>query len=90
MVLELIKVFEGSFGGAVLYENEAYVSPNLLRRHAKVVRSAKYELKSAAKKASNERHEKFVKRLTVSNFFLSRILGWLIFFLISHTHAFVP
>ncbi len=27
-VLNLIKVFEGSFGGATLYENPNYVTPN--------------------------------------------------------------
>jgi ribosome biogenesis protein BRX1 len=27
-VLNLIKVFEGSFGGATLYENPNYITPN--------------------------------------------------------------
>jgi len=27
-VLNLIKVFEGSFGGPTLYENPSYVTPN--------------------------------------------------------------
>ncbi len=30
-VLNLIKVFEGSFGGATLYENPSYVTPNAVR-----------------------------------------------------------
>ena len=29
--LNPIKIFAGSFGGPVLYENPAYVSPNLVR-----------------------------------------------------------
>ena len=27
-VLNLIKIFEGSFGGATLYENPSYITPN--------------------------------------------------------------
>ncbi len=27
-VLNLVRIFEGSFGGATLYENPNYVSPN--------------------------------------------------------------
>ena len=27
-MLNLIKIFEGSFGGATLYENPSYVTPN--------------------------------------------------------------
>ena len=29
--LNLIKIFSGSFGGPVLYENPEYVSPNVVR-----------------------------------------------------------
>ena len=29
-MLNLIKVFEGSFGGATLYENPNYVTPNVV------------------------------------------------------------
>ena len=29
-VLNLIKIFSGSFGGPVLYENPHYVSPNVV------------------------------------------------------------
>ena len=30
-VLQLIKVFEGSFGGPTLYENPQYITPNAVR-----------------------------------------------------------
>lgn len=30
-ILTLIKIFQGSFGGAVLYTNPNYVSPNEVR-----------------------------------------------------------
>ena len=32
-VLQLIKVFEGSFGGPTLYENPQYVTPNAVSLH---------------------------------------------------------
>ena len=31
-VLNLIKVFEGSFGGATLYENPNYITPNAVSK----------------------------------------------------------
>lgn len=40
-VLELIKVFDGSFNGAVLYENPEYVTPNLIRRRLKLEKASK-------------------------------------------------
>ncbi|KAI6204792.1 Ribosome biogenesis protein BRX1-like protein [Aphelenchoides besseyi] len=36
MVLEVIKVFGGSFEGEVLYENDNYVSPNVFRRQLRL------------------------------------------------------
>lgn len=42
MVLEPIKVFDGSFSGAVLYENPNYQSPNLLRRQLRLASAGKY------------------------------------------------
>lgn len=36
MVLEVIKIFGGSFQGEVLYDNEQYVSPNQHRREEKL------------------------------------------------------
>ena len=30
-MLQLIKVFEGSFGGPTLYENPQYITPNAVR-----------------------------------------------------------
>jgi ribosome biogenesis protein BRX1 len=41
-VLNLIKIFTGSFGGPVLYENPEYISPNTLRRLAKQKNNRKY------------------------------------------------
>lgn len=41
-VLTPIVVLEGSFGGPVIYENREYVSPNQVRREARLQRVGKY------------------------------------------------
>ena len=33
-MLNLVKVFEGSFGGATLYENPNYITPNAVGCHS--------------------------------------------------------
>jgi len=55
MVLEVIKIFDGSFGGACLFENPSYVSPNEIRRKAKQLSSGKYISRIYAKKSLEER-----------------------------------
>lgn len=42
MVLEIIRIFDGSFEGNVLYNNPNYVSPNTIRRNMKKIGSDKY------------------------------------------------
>ncbi|KAI6230648.1 Ribosome biogenesis protein BRX1-like protein [Aphelenchoides fujianensis] len=42
MVLEVIKVFGGSFEGEVLYENTNYVSPNVFRRQIRLAGLSKF------------------------------------------------
>lgn len=53
MVLELIRIFDGSFGGAVLYENGSYITPNLIRRQFKQATSTKYAAKVEKHKVLN-------------------------------------
>ncbi len=55
MVLELIKIFDGSFGGPVLFENATYVTPNQLRKEVKVARSGKYQDHVEQKLSLNQR-----------------------------------
>lgn len=52
-VLELIRLFDGSFGGSTLYENESFVTPNELRRAAKDRMHDKYR-KRLEKKTDKE------------------------------------
>jgi ribosome biogenesis protein BRX1 len=41
-VLEIVRIFQGSFGGPTLYQNDSFVSPNELRHDADVERGGKY------------------------------------------------
>ncbi|CAL5227475.1 g10452 [Coccomyxa viridis] len=47
--LQPIKIFAGSFGGPVLYENPAYVSPNKIRAAVKKQNAGKYATKVKAR-----------------------------------------
>lgn len=48
-VLNLIKIFQGSFGGPTLYENEKFVSPNMHRRQLRLAAAAKIREKQMVK-----------------------------------------
>jgi ribosome biogenesis protein BRX1 len=47
--LNPIRIFSGSFGGPVLYENPSYVSPNVVRAALKRKKAGKYTTKVAAR-----------------------------------------
>ncbi|XP_074850421.1 ribosome biogenesis protein BRX1 homolog [Carettochelys insculpta] len=48
-VLNLIKIFQGSFGGPTLYENPHYQSPNMQRRMIRLSVAAKFREKQQVK-----------------------------------------
>ncbi|XP_006036420.1 ribosome biogenesis protein BRX1 homolog [Alligator sinensis] len=48
-VLNLIKIFQGSFGGPTLYENPHYQSPNMHRRMIRLAIAAKFKEKHQMK-----------------------------------------
>jgi ribosome biogenesis protein BRX1 len=54
--LRPIKIFEGSFGGRVIYDNPEYVPPNTLRRLLKQQKAGKYSAK-VQQKAKRREHE---------------------------------
>ncbi|XP_065898876.1 ribosome biogenesis protein BRX1 homolog isoform X2 [Dysidea avara] len=56
-VLNLIKIFGGSFGGPVLYENPHYVSPNVYRQLLRSKSSYAYKHKVASKRELKQRRE---------------------------------
>jgi len=51
MVLNPIKIFEGSFCGQTIWENNSYITPNSKRAMLKKVKSQKYQDKMEAKAA---------------------------------------
>ncbi|EFO27670.1 brix domain-containing protein [Loa loa] len=51
MVLEIIRIFDGSFEGSVLYDNPNYVSPNTVRSEIKKKQSNKYIMKKLVEEA---------------------------------------
>lgn len=55
MVLTPIVILEGSFGGPVIFENKMYVSPNLVRREARLKKSGKYAQRTVDKTGRNEK-----------------------------------
>ncbi|VDM62770.1 unnamed protein product [Angiostrongylus costaricensis] len=54
-VLETIRVFAGSFSGAVLYDNPDYESPNAKRRALKLANRGKYIEKQLKKKVADSK-----------------------------------
>ncbi|KAI8465618.1 MAG: Brix domain-containing protein [Monoraphidium minutum] len=56
MALQPIRIFDGSFRGATLYENPAFVSPNVVRRMIKQRAAGKYNSKVAAR-GKRRQHE---------------------------------
>ncbi|KRZ11506.1 Ribosome biogenesis protein BRX1 -like protein [Trichinella zimbabwensis] len=58
MTLQLILIQEGSFGGPLLYKNESYVSPNIIRRQMRIVAAEKHLNRMEAKKFSKTQRDK--------------------------------
>jgi len=56
-VLNLIRIFDGSFGGSTLYENAHYVSPNEHRRRIRQQAAFRYLNKKNAQNELNQRLE---------------------------------
>ncbi|CAM9870060.1 unnamed protein product [Chrysoparadoxa australica] len=57
LVLTPIRIFSGSFGGATLYQNPAYVSPNTVRASKRREKGAKYENRTEAKLQTRAKRE---------------------------------
>ncbi|KAJ1932709.1 Ribosome biogenesis protein brx1, partial [Linderina pennispora] len=54
-VLNLIRIFEGSFGGPTLYENPRYISPTAVRSAVRNQKATKYDAHLAAKQEREAR-----------------------------------
>lgn len=53
--MQPIKIFEGSFGGSVLYENPDYVCPNTIRRQRRLKSANKYADRTLAREHLRKR-----------------------------------
>merc|ERR1719341_2511791 len=54
-VLNPIRIFSGSFGGATLYQNPSYISPNELRQAVKRAKGYRYSNQADAKMSAKAR-----------------------------------
>lgn len=61
MVLEIIRIFNGSFCGQVLYENPHYKTPNSIRRDIKIKKS--FEVKNR----QEQKEERVVKEAFIKS-----------------------
>lgn len=59
-VLDPVRIFAGSFGGATLWSNDAYVSPNAVRQELALQKAAKYTNRITAVTERKERQEELV------------------------------
>ncbi|KAK0550356.1 Ribosome biogenesis protein brx1 [Tilletia horrida] len=62
MVLTPIKIFEGAFGGATLYDNAEYISPNAMRHAARRVKGQRYADRTNEKLALQEKRQRHKPR----------------------------
>lgn len=62
MVLNPIRLFQGSFGGPTLYQNPEYVSPNEKRRILRTSKGMKYQNRVSEKKSLEKRLKENVQR----------------------------
>jgi ribosome biogenesis protein BRX1 len=59
-VLDIIKIFSKSLGGATLYSNPRYISPNLLRHELYKQQGSKYMARKAQESEREVRQEDLV------------------------------
>jgi ribosome biogenesis protein BRX1 len=62
VVLNCIRIFEGSFGGRTIYQNAEYISPNTVRLEKNDQMGKRYANKARSKKKNRERREANIPR----------------------------
>lgn len=66
MVLEIIRIFDGSFRGTVLYDNPKYQTPNAVRRVLKMQGASKYDNRQAQKESGKVKDE-FIRNVKIED-----------------------
>jgi hypothetical protein len=56
-VLDIIRVFQGSFGGQTIYQNPHYVSPNKVRHEINAAKGGKYKARVEAESERGKRQK---------------------------------
>lgn len=74
-MLEIIKIFDGSFGGAVIYENERYNSPNMQRRQQRLANVDKYNQRMHLKKQQEKQVRSASIPFLIFNFLQRSTMG---------------
>jgi len=62
-VLNLIKIFQGSFGGPTLFENQEFQSPNMVRKL--IVCDMRHSLQGSYGHGKNVNHKSFGKVMDI-------------------------
>lgn len=63
-VMTIVRIFEGSFGGRVLYNNEKYVSPNTVRSNQRYESGNRYTDRVKAAQDRKLRHVELPRMMT--------------------------
>jgi len=66
LVLEIIRVFDGSFCGSVLYDNPTYKSPNAIRRELKIQKAVE-GIEKIGQKQSTKLKEEMIKQVKIED-----------------------
>ena len=56
-MLDIIRVFQGSFGGQTIFQNAHYVSPNKVRHEINAAKGTKYKARVDATDERSKRHK---------------------------------
>lgn len=66
MVWEIIRIFDGSFGGQVLFSNPTYKTPNAVRRELKLSKAIAFTQRQDQKVEAQEK-EKFIRSVPIED-----------------------
>ncbi|PWN26245.1 Brix-domain-containing protein [Jaminaea rosea] len=74
-VMTPIRIFEGSFGGATLYENPEYISPNAVRHLERRQKGQEYKTRSANQEALRAKKEKLQREKKVDELAVGKVFA---------------
>lgn len=75
MVLTPIRIFEGSFGGATVYENPEYISPNAARHDARRTKGEHYKERTTAIQNREAKRQRLVDEAKPDELSRDKVFG---------------